>query len=746
MVEVVLQADVTATLALCEYALRIDDDAMQMACIEGSPQAAFQIYSQISEAEDALRQHMLPCIGLRDIIQLAGTCRAWHQLMMDTPLHQLSEEAHRAVLPLGLTSSLLLLQHVKQQAQLLARLRGKHGFAPGIQHLSFRDHSLDGSRHGNAQQSNVAPQLEFDEMLWSPCDCSEDASRWLALQSSLQGMRLPTVVDLETGRQVCTPEDPSAMLVAPGDNPWNHAAWLTDKPDRMLFFRVSGTSHGPIACLTDAHGQGSLPLFLPCAQHCGYSRFLTVCGKDGSAVDVLCLQSSNCDGPSDRAEDPISVVNVFSRQLLYQLRCPDQLHQCSRELQREANSQYQPAPGEIQFYSPTAYRVLLAPNKQLLAVVWQCHVRQMVRSHVELGSRMGLSIHSATTGGLEHSRILGGGTRGPENDCQPGWLPCSSNFMYVGEGSTVHLMTSAGCMLWSNAWADRHPNLPKAEHVIVTDLSASPCGRWILVADLPASGWGCVQGGGMVSIWQIAILEASTGRTLTAYLNHARAKITGSWSTSGDLCLLEELALVCRYSPQAYPNLQTFQPYQLLGRAASDANALESSISFLGPSPCGSTVVGDCAGLQHWRIPPTSTLVKEAPSAANVLQPFSLAESTQPKWYTKHSMHKAWQPLHGTSIYAIFCAKGVLHLIDAKAHSHVRSWSRDELHGPATPSDPGQDDISSVYEHLGQDPDDRFLNHQLSWSPDGRRLAIVSDASARCGARCSVLHFSDRSI
>ena len=106
---------------------------MQMPSVGASPQAQSLHCSQIVEVNDALRYYMLPCLGLHNVMQLAGICRAWRQLVADTSLQHLSRETRQAVLPSGLTSGLPLLQLVKQQAQLLARLRGKHGFTPGIQ-------------------------------------------------------------------------------------------------------------------------------------------------------------------------------------------------------------------------------------------------------------------------------------------------------------------------------------------------------------------------------------------------------------------------------------------------------------------------------------------------------------------------------------------------------------------------------------------------------------------------------------
>ena len=722
---------------------------MQMACMQGSLRAASQVCSQLFEADDALRQHMLPCLELRSIMQLAGTCRAWHQHITDIPLPQLSAEARRAVLPSGLTSGLPLLQLVKQQAQLLARLRGKHGFIPRVQRLSFRDHLPDASPQVHAQPSDSEPNRQFHGILWSPCTRLEDASRWLTLQPALEPknhpvVHHPIVVDTEAGRKVCFSEDLSSMLLAHGGDPWHYAAWLTDKSDRIVFFRVSGLSHGPIACLADAHGQGSLLLSLPGAQHCGSTRFFTVCSEQGSAVDVLCqVQILRCHGPDHRSEDQITVLDVSSRKLLYHLSCPKQLRQSFLQIQLEGNRQSQSASTNLKV-GARMWRMLLAPNKQLLAVLWQCNVPLMLQSNLKRVICIGLSIHSATRGDLEHSTILPGGTSG-HFDCRPSWLPCSSNIVYIGDGGIVHLMASSGRIMWSSARANRKQPLFTAGPFMATDLSASPCGRWLLVMDLSDSGSNSSRDGPINdNIWQITILEASTGQTLIGHVSApATSVFKGSWSTSGEICLIEasRLALALVHSPRGPPHLSTFQLYELLGRAASDPFLEGPCIRSLSPSPCDSTVVGleFCTGLQlHWRIPPSSTSGKEAALVPRPLQPVSLGQPLQRPRYTTH---RAWHPLHGARIYAIFGTDGSLHLIDAKAHRCVWSWSRDELHGPATPSDSGQGDNISSANDYHNDSDD-FIHPQLSWSSDGCRLAVISDSSLKNGARCSLLHLS----
>ena len=84
------------------------------------------------------RQALSPHMDLQQIMLLAGTCRAWRQLITLTPVHELSAEARRAVLLCGLSTSLPLLQLLQQQAQLLARITDQHSDPLQIQHLSFQ--------------------------------------------------------------------------------------------------------------------------------------------------------------------------------------------------------------------------------------------------------------------------------------------------------------------------------------------------------------------------------------------------------------------------------------------------------------------------------------------------------------------------------------------------------------------------------------------------------------------------------
>ena len=732
--------------------VRVDADAMQMASIEGGPQTTSQQCSQIFEVGDALRHHMIPCLGLRNIMRLAGTCREWRQLVVDSPLHHLSKQARQAVIPLGLTSSLPLLQVVKQRAQLLARLRGKHGFTPGIKRLRFRDDLLKSTSEGNAREGQCGPLLNFQSALWSPCDRLEDTSRWLALNPDGGCKRLPIVLDMETGQQVRFEEGASPMRLTAGNNPYLHAAWLMDKPTQICFYLSGGSISGSLACLADAHSQSLLPISLPRHQFSGNSQFLTVCSEEGAALDVLFWFPHSKHDPS--FENQIIVFNASSRQVRYQLSCPEQLRRHFLQLQDDESSQ-QP-PNRQQGGRLWSREVLLAPNKQLLAVVWDFGLAMDPESSPGYFERLGLSIHSAIRGDLLHSMLLRRGTDVDDN-CQPGWLPCSSNFLYFSADALLHLITPSGKRLWSSAWADRHSDqfTAPAVHVIATRLSASPCGRWVLVMEGPSGVEAPRNPPG-----HLTVVEASTGKNLAGYdFRTSLHDLEAMWSMSGEVCLLDPLDWVLVCCQQAHPTFTTFQLYELLGSTS------DPTIPILVPSlsPCGSTVIdlGNArdTGVQHWQIPQMLVMVKESASALKTLPPVVCADLTA-GLQSSGNLQEAWHPWQSACIYAISYSKGGVHLIDAKANRCVQSWTEDELHGQARLT-AGLEGVQRTHRHdaddssSADDSDDEDFDvahdidiyphdvypHALSWSKDGCRLAVASKTSLTRGARCCVLCF-----
>ena len=158
-------------------------------------------------------------------------------------------------------------------------------------------------------------------------------------------------------------------------------------------------------------------------------------------------------------------------------------------------------------------------------------------------------------------------------------------------------MTSSGRFLWSSTWADRNPGLSTApaKHCNLTKLSASPCGRWILIMDTDR-----LSSGRPFYTWQFTLLEASTGQILAKLLFQSSAyRTAGDWSMSRRVCLLATLRLVLVYSPGEGRTSKTFQQYKLLDTAASQPNFSCNDMSL---SPRGRTVIGlrhGAPGLEH---------------------------------------------------------------------------------------------------------------------------------------------------
>ncbi len=255
---------------------------------------------------------------------LASTCRAWHELITEAPVNQLSEQARGSLLPSGLTSALPLLELVKQQNQLMARLRCELAVLPRIQRLSFKGCQLGdreyaaesqgpASEHegsvaddnadllaGSSFNSILSPHIHFQRLIWSPQSSSQDADRWIILQPHLCCRNTPIVVDVATGQQVefhmdgSEPSDRSARAWQP---PHSCAAWLRDGHHALFLAKAALPLYVVLPDgigVADAisHGASSVETPGPYQQYEGRSNLLTVRSHDGCMRDVLCWTES----------------------------------------------------------------------------------------------------------------------------------------------------------------------------------------------------------------------------------------------------------------------------------------------------------------------------------------------------------------------------------------------------------------------------------------------------------------------
>ncbi len=382
-----------------------------------------------------------------------------------------------------------------------------------------------------------------------------------------------------------------------------------------------------------------------------------------------------------------------------------------------------------------ASEVVLAPNKDLLAVVWELRpwIDLNMPSYPGNGVLVGLSIYAAVSGQQVHSMLLKTIQYGfPFDASQLVWLPCSSNLVFVNSCGLLHLMSTQGDTLWSLSAIARSPRsmegFPQGRDS--TEVKASPCGRWILVTDAQMpSDHACTV--------QISIVEAATGNIVCTSLVDARCDTpSGTWSESGNVCFFHEPPVVLVYSPSA----DMPQAFVQAAIASDGPGFLNPGLSgsMLSLSPCGRTVVG----LEPEHVHPDVLhsilhLQLPFPAPSRHAQAAELRTDTCAMLHS-NSMHfrrMAWHPRRSACIYAIADSLGSVHCFDARADRCIASWSEAELYDSIRIKEPGEDSDSSSDDDADNRPYRPCILSILQWSADGSKLAVAY------GSRCSVLHF-----
>ncbi len=724
---------------------------------EEAPRATSLRSSFMTESADALRQYMLPYLDLKAVLQLAGTCRSWRHVIIHTPLDSLSDSAQQAVLPSRLMSQKPLPEVLKQQAQLLARLRGKNSAAPRIQRLSINDARPDSSKQGSAQQeqSTCKPKLHFRRLLWSPCASLEDAGRWIALNPHWGVRHVPIIVDMETSAPVCFSAEDSASIVtyhASGKEHELEACWLDG--NRLLFSELVGNSERPVQateiCGADANTGRSFELGLLRPGQPAMASFLRRCIKESSSKHTLSWITDPDAGQC--RNDQKLFYNLPGRCPLYELKCPNQL--LSSFLHFHSGSGSAGLPMEWRMHISKA---LVSPDGESLAIVWEfwlTHDAGQPSWPEPNSTSMGLSIYSAISGEHQHSISLIAEFGPSDGACWPTWLPCSSRLVFQNSAGHVFCVTSAAALLWSSHQSERDPgdflsdNLGGQDGYKCTTFCASPCGCFILVVDKRECDYHYlpfIPGNIFFNLRpvEVSVVEASTGHILHRITERTTfASSPATWSQSGQACLLRDL----RYVLAAGRCGRTFHRFELEAKRWDRHGSHEWHLSL---SPCGRIVIGrpaaaitECPALLKWQIPPASVTASAAASfvgkqaGATSLEPAACACLTLQGRLI--SWPPAWHPWHAACMCALTDVHGGIHLIDVLANRCVVSLSRFELYGPAlqqhvalVSTSPWSENTYGIRhtDHLEVDPS------VLSWCEDGSRLA------AACLSQCSVLHF-----
>ncbi len=715
--------------------------------------------ADISEISDALRHYVLPCLDLQHTVQLASSCRAWHELISQTTVDQLSSSVRHVLLPSGLTCNLPLVELFKQQAELLARLRCNGGFPPRIQPLS-----LPSSLRNDVQSSSQCdrrthePPIYFKQLVWSPCRGPETTSHWLLLYASQNDASDYILLDAQTGQHVRFPEMCLSEMIDGTVRCKLDACWLADQHCLLLHLACRQVFDPREMCLADASTNHVSAITLPGAHHKGYSQLFAAYDDKGCAQNILAWVATPV--VCKHFEDHITVYDVSSKwQPLYQLSCPKSAVQHFISLQSKHISGM-----HGQDWLVTAPKLMLSPDGKLLATAWHVNASNQQNLLDKTSEVQGLSIHSALEGECKLSMVLMPGQTPPCWDYPPNWVPNSSNLMYASING-LHVISPTGQLVWSRSTSERIPHLARDpwmaadQYYIDTTITASECGRWICVIDELAHpyvlGW---EGDDKFPIGQASIVEAASGLVLH---RHMLCGLTGSmcdWSKLGAACLLSQICLspvilAGRTSTSAAS--QAFCPIELLslvsgpnGRAPQFAESCHGQIS-PSLSPCGSNVIGwdenkdsdgSCVGLLQWRLPVASACSRSTLLSLEPEKVCGLPTGPGPP-----GKQVAWHPLPCAYIYATDSPEGGVLLIDARANRCIKSWSEAELHGPATLHCHGSHAYSASANGAHQTgpagayPTD--IEQLLEWSKDGHMLTVASHGSRQCMARCSVLHF-----
>ena len=163
----------------------------------GTPWPASWNTARLHEASEAIRQHMLPLLTFSEVARLSRTCMDWHQLISTTPVHQLSAECRRGLLPAGVTSYRSFREVLQLRSALMARLRGQLPPNISMRCLSLPGHAL----------KNVS---------WSPQTDQDQPSQWIQTmqlqyepsEEAFDDVWSIDVVDLAS----CQPAKPQAQV------------------------------------------------------------------------------------------------------------------------------------------------------------------------------------------------------------------------------------------------------------------------------------------------------------------------------------------------------------------------------------------------------------------------------------------------------------------------------------------------------------------------------------------------------
>lgn len=686
--------------------------------------------SRVHEIGDALRHHLLPHLPLRDLINLGNASRDWHHLLIDSTspsTSQLSPQAHQALLPSGLTSSLSFQQVLQRQGQLLGRLRG-HSLTgasattetPQLQILKATDSVAissqaftDGCEQpDDTHAADVAVAQPITSISWSPQASLEETGCQILFFSKRYNMlqMAPLVFNVDTEAVVTFQQalKPEPHVHLRGSEAVEACAqvyhWLSGG-NRLLLASDDHAQDDAALSSIQLCNADSCTVASPCLrglfQHgCGSVKaiasvssifFCAANAVDSSHHEASLDASEGFD--SDMADQQVLAFSLDSRQAFTHSSIIDPIYAIS-------------CPSSCLDKSAMVHCVeglAVAPNEKILAIRWNSPSM----------STVGISIHEVPSGAVLSASLLNdaGSSWGTQHSPLQ-WASCSSYLLSTSSDGAVIAISTEGLILWRTCRADRSsdplliltsssdPALISKSHATATQLvhetsgNVSPCGRYIFVADhvvkAPPQSSFFVNRPCVVdpNIGLGTILDAASGDIVHQF-SASRSMGQVTWSASGNVCLLPEHGVVFLAHPFTRAAPLIFQELRLAGATMPiGVDWSYSYLSFAGCelslSPSGSMVVGLTAAdidgavdvqLQQWQLPKSTWLEK----GSSTLQPTRLSG---PVLHEPSIAHLAWHPHENACLYAVGNRQGGLHVVNGQASRFLYSWTKAELGSP----------------------------------------------------------------
>lgn len=535
-------------------------------------------HRSLYEASDALCEHVLSRLCLPTLMALSRVSVQWHEIIMALPVHQLSAQASRALLPPGISSCQTFRKVLQERAGLLDSLR------------SHLEPSQNTGRHPDED-----PSLQLHQIFWSPQFEISKPSQHIMIsrvQSEKPSLDHParyglvtTVVDLSTSRPVgfqaaeChvvsaqVPDmpakgsvrqahpkrsDKTGLAATMNLRPVSQAAWTADGQHiiiRSLDSKFSPDPSGPSWCgfrlmIADLSDCTMRSL---CNGQVSDDFYLSV------ACDMMCwFRCRGWESPPNSSDDHLYVHSLPSIQL-----------QCDMEPPAHRTD---PIRWQRRLYS-----VFWAPDRSKIAIWWspeksmglqpamtdaetspaqQCITVHSTVDGACLGSalmplphfptlpRVGQDEDSSAPGNSDDSEVE---EEEDENEIEEGlqrmqW-DTTSSYVIWSDRDLVALVDPAEGVMWHSTSFQRTSQISRVR-VIETSTEVAPSGQFLAVAD---DFWEVMLDDPDCSWWTgfLSLLDAANGDVLFHWSPVDVGQVGDiMWAAHSDGCLISQHAMM----------------------------------------------------------------------------------------------------------------------------------------------------------------------------------------------------------